>query len=322
MIQDISPVAATWNKLVYGWDLRQIGQTLIVVPDLNHWLKVEKDTEKLKQSFDLDKFAYQVEAKGITDVIFKATDANKVTGYQFTDKTAPFWHWLGGQMKLRRGAYHWLQYSVDPTTAWRYYRSFLDQYPCEWPHIMDFEETSVTHASDYIWRAQTWFALANEDMQGKALCYTGLWYIDKLKGLLIQDGKDWVNKLGWLHDQPLWLAAYSRYWPETFVQRNMRYRIYDNKPLWPWTMDEMVGWQYTARGHFPYEGYSTGESGLNYGFDGAGLDLNYFRKDFLDGINGTPGDPVEPDPGEEIKPVELSLEQKVEKLWTYHPELH
>ncbi len=58
------PYSKTWNKVVYGWDLMQIGQTLIVVPDLNHWLMVENDPEKLKTAFDMQKFADQVAAKG------------------------------------------------------------------------------------------------------------------------------------------------------------------------------------------------------------------------------------------------------------------
>ena len=99
MLQDISPIQKTWNKVVYGWDLMQIGKTLIVVPDLNHWLMVENDPEKLKTSFDMQKFADQVAAKGVTDLIFKATDATRKTGVQYTDKTAPFWHWLGRQFE-------------------------------------------------------------------------------------------------------------------------------------------------------------------------------------------------------------------------------
>ena len=282
-MQDISSVASSWNQILYGWPLNQIGKTLIVVPDLNHWLSIEKDFEKLKKTFPINKFASQVESKGVTDIIFKATDATTRTGEQYVDKTAEFWYWLGGEMNLRRGAYHWLQYSVDPTVAWNYYRKFLDSHPCEWPHIMDFEEPSVTNASDYIWRAQTWFEKANADMgDRKALCYTGLWYIDKLKSILINSGEKWVSKLGWLHTQPLWLAVYSRYWPTVYAQKYMRYRVYDNKPLWPWSEDEMAGWQYTARAHFPYEGYNTGESGRNWGFDGDGLDINFFKKDWLD----------------------------------------
>ena len=320
-MQNISLLQNTWNKAIYGWDLTQIGQTLIVVPDLNHWLKNEKDPEKLKLSFDLDKFAEQVAAKGVTDIIFKATDANQVTGVQFVDKTAPFWHWLGGQLGLRRGAFHWLQYSVDPTLAWEYYRKFLDQYPCEWPHIADVEESSVTDASDYVWRAQVWFSHANEDGGKQALCYTGLWYIDKLKDLLIRAGKRWIDKLSWLHTQPLWLAAYSRYWPTVFVKKFMSYRVYDNKPLWPWTEDELAGWQYTSRGHFPYEGYSTNENGRNWGFDGDGLDMNYFVKSWLDAnvkMLGTVPDPVEPAP----VVVAPSDSEKLARLWAAHPELH
>jgi GH25 family lysozyme M1 (1,4-beta-N-acetylmuramidase) len=315
MLQDISPIQKTWNKVVYGWDLMQIGQTLIVVPDLNHWLMVENDPEKLKTSFDIQKFADQVAAKGVTDIIFKATDATRNTGLQYTDKTAPFWHWLGGQLNLRRGAYHWLQYSVDPTVAWNYYRQFLDQYPCEWPHIMDFEEASFTNASDYLWRAQVWFDLANQDLNDRAIVYTGLWFVDKIKGMLIEQGKNWVEKLGWLRAQPLWLAIYTRYWPITFVKRNMRYRIFDDKPLWPWTEEEMVGWQYTARAHFPYEGYSTGEVGTNWGFDAAGLDLNYFRKSWLDAhFNPNPG--PGPGPGPEPEPPVKTFEERLTALET------
>jgi uncharacterized protein YgiM (DUF1202 family) len=56
----------------------------------------------------------------------------------------------------------------------------------------------------------------------------------------------------------------------------------------------MAGWQYSDSGSFPYYGAS-GENGLTWGFDGSGLDMNLFKKSWLE---KTFGESVEEQPEE------------------------
>jgi len=276
---NISPWVNTWNKIQYGWDLREIGNTLILVLDLNHWL-VNKETKK----FDEVLFAEKVEEMGVKAIIFKVSDANRDTGYQFIDWTADKWYKLTRKLGIIAGGYHWLQCSVDPKTAWNFYKSWMDDHPCELPFILDFEETQMPSATDIIWRAREWFGHANAARDDQAICYTGLGYIDTVRGKLGQQGKSSAQIKDLLlpfAQQPLWLALYSRYWPDLFVRKYMKYRIIDGQELWPWTNDQMIGWQYTGKADFPYWADGDNLNAQAWGFDSKGLDINYFQSDWL-----------------------------------------
>jgi len=267
----------SWNKLVYGWDLDDIGTELLLVPDFNHWL-INKDT----QVFDEEMFAQHIEEKNIKAVYFKVSDANNTTGQQFYDWTADKWYALSRKYNLAAGGYHWLQPSVDPKNAWDFYHDWLKDHPCELPPILDFEETKIPSAADIIWRAKEWFGYANAYAGERALMYTGLGYIDTLRGKLGNEGKTSVQIKDILlpfGQQPLILAYYSRYEPKEGVRRNMKYRIVDGKELWPW--EDYVAWQYSPNADDPYYLDGDNKNAQEWGFESKGLDMNYFRASYL-----------------------------------------
>ena len=273
-MQNIGFWSNAWNKLVYGWDLTEIGKSLLVVPDFSHW-----SVDSANPKIDEEKFAKQIEDKGVTTLIYKGTDS--WNGNLFTDKTASFWWGVGEKFGLARGCYHWLQPGVDPTVAFNYHKNHLDSYPTELPYIMDFEEKKITSASDYLWRAYTWLGLADADRGDKTLVYSAPWYIDFLKTML--PSLDWEKKMGMLRAWPLWAAFYSRYMP---------------KNLWPWT--DFVGWQYSDAADFPYYKDDDQYWGDEWGIPSKGLDMSLFREEWI--TQYLVSEPVEPDPDPEPDP--------------------
>lgn len=272
---NFSFLTRTWNKLLYGWDLIQIGNTLLIIPDFSHWsvLKPPK--------IDEEKFARQCAEKGVKFIIYKGTDSWQ--GQLFTDVTAPFWWGLAERLGLGRGTYHWLQPGVDPTVAFNYHRDYVRTYPTELPYLMDFEEKKISSATDYLWRAYTWLGLADADRGDKTVIYSAPWYINLLKTMI--PSSDWEKKMGMLRNWPLWLATYSRYWPS-------------KKSLWPWT--DFVGWQYSDAADFPYYKDDDQYWGTEWGIQSSGLDMNYFRREWLEKyLPGEKQPPIEEPPAEE-----------------------
>lgn len=282
-----------WNKLLYGWDLDTINDSFWFVPDLNHWLVNEPKNNP--PNFIEEKFAQQVEAKKVKAIIFKVSDANNKTGQLFFDPSAELWYRLANKYKLGSGGFHWLQPSVDPKVAWNFYYGWMRDHPCTMPYILDFEEKKIQSATDIVWRATQWFSHANAAW-GSAdnLCYTGMGYIDFLKGMLIEAGKNWVNVLSPLAQQPLWLAMYTRYWPKIFVQKYMKYRIYDGKELWPWSGFE--AWQYSPNADYEVFLDEDNENAQAWGFESKGLDMNYFNAGWLSKYLFAPQLPPADDP--------------------------
>ena len=302
-MSDISFWTNTWNKLKYGWDLNWIGDTLIICPDFSHW-SVNFPPENY---FDEDKFAKKIEEHGTRAIIYKGTDSDKVTGRPFTDRTAKFWWGIGGKFNLLRGCYHWLQYSIDPTVAFNYHQILMDECPTELPYVLDFEEPSVTSFSDYLWRAKVWLELARDASGKKPVVYTGMGYLGNIRAGL---GSSQVeNKMGFLRQYDLWLAFYSRYWPSKAMQLNK------NLSSYPWGPEEWKMLQYTFNGDYPY--YIDGDAlwGDEWGITSLGLDLNYFKKEWLDLYDtGVEPPPVEP-PVEPPVPVEPSDELQFKTLY-------
>ena len=293
-MQNIGFWSNAWNKLFYGWDLNEIGKTLFVSPDFSHW-SVGENPKVIEE-----KFVKQLEEKEVKAIIYKGTDANKFTGKLFTDTSATFWWRLGGKYNLLRGCYHWLQYSVDPTVAFNYHNHFIKEYPTELPYFLDFEEPSVKSASDYIWRASVWLALAENELKNDLpVVYTGGWYLDKIRSML---GSAYISKIGWMQKYPLWLALYNRKYPEKFyLDKKMP------NALSPWGLDDWVIWQYTDKADFPY--YDDGDLywGDEWGIPSKGLDMNLIKSSWLEKYLSPEIPPVDP-PEPPVPPFEPPIE--------------
>ena len=289
-MSNISFWTNTWNKLIYGWNLTQVGDILLIIPDTSHW-SINQPPEKY---FNEEKFAQQVKEKKVKAIIYKGTDANKNTGYLFTDDTAKFWWKIGEKFKLLRGCYHWLQYSVDPKVSFAYHNNFEKEYPTEFPYILDFEEPSVTNFSDYLWRARVWLGLANEELgDDVSIVYSGIGYLNKVRGGLLANKLE--AQMGWLRENYLWLAFYSRYSPEKYMQ------MY-NKNIFPWQPSDWIMWQYSFGADYPYYVDGDAENGTQWGITSKGLDMSYVKitwlQKYLDKFqNGstTPEVPEEPE---------------------------
>lgn len=149
-----------------------------------------------------------------------------------------------------RGAYHWLQWSVDPTVQWNFYRDMVySQYPFEFPPILDFEETSVYkwkyNYSDYAWRAQVWLEQAERETGRLPIVYTAEWYLNHFPD---------KRKLEFLKRYPLWLADYS--WMSK-VKNAPHYII-----PYVWNGDVAI-WQKTDKGDGPAHGIASKSICLN-----------------------------------------------------------
>lgn len=282
-----------WNRFRYGWDLNLINTDLDLLIDVSHWIVIPS-------KFDEEKFARKVTELDLKGIIFKVSDS--AGGKLFLDSTADFWYKLARKYHLLTAGYHWLQQDVDPTVAWKYYQAFMADHPGALPSIVDFEEPSVTRATDYLWRLETFLKYAGPD----SIIYTGMGYVLKMKNLLPR--QDWNKKLYWIRSYTLWLARYSRFWPQG---------------LWPWDDADWQIWQYSAAADFPFYVDGDGLDGLEWGFQAHGLDMNWAKKNYLQKyLDATPPEvvpgPVEPEP----VPVELSDAEKLNVLWNAHPELH
>lgn len=269
-MQELTQWISGWNIQEHGWDLRQIGQTLLVAPDTSHW-SVGYDLK-----IDEDKFARQVEEKGVKVLIYKVSDANKTTGEQFYDHAAEFWYVLGGKFKLLRMGYHWLQQSVDPSVAYDFYHAFQQDHPTELPDELDFEEPSITSASDYIWRAQVWLGKSEQTTHKIPVVYTGGGYLGKLRDML-GGMSEFIPKAGFLQHYPLHVALYSRLFPKQFCLSDIRYANF----YLPWDEDGWSIWQYSNKADFPY--YNDGDvyNGTQWGIPSLSLDMNLIRMSWL-----------------------------------------
>lgn len=277
----VSKWASAWNRVLYGWDLNLINTDLDFMLDVSHWI-VKPDL------FNEEKFVRKMQQLDLKGIIFKVSDSDG-SGKMFTDATADFWYKLARKHNLLTAGYHWLQPNVDPTVAWKYYQAFMADHPGVLPSIVDFEEPSVTKATDYLWRLETFLKCAGPD----AIIYTAMGYVLKMKNLLPRE--DWNKKLYWISSYTLWLARYSRFWP---------------KDLWPWDDDAWKIWQYSAAADFPYYVDNDGLDGTEWGFQAKGLDMNWAKKSYLQPYIDrlTPAVPEpQPQPEPEPQPQPLPL---------------
>jgi len=271
-MQDIGFWTNTWNKLFYGWDLNQIGDTLLIQPDVSHW-SMRYPPEDY---FNEEKFAKQIEEKEVKSIVYKGTDSNKTTGRLFTDRTAKFWWRVGEKFKLLRGSYHWLQYSIDPKVAFEYHNELEKEYPTELPYLLDFEEPSVTNYSDYLWRARVWLDLANAELgDDVSLIYTAIGYLQKVRAAIPRIKLE--DKMGWMRENNLWLALYSRRSPAHYL----KWARLGEDGMFPWKPDDWVKHQYSFAADFPYYVDKDNLDGREWGISSLGLDMNYVKRSWL-----------------------------------------
>lgn len=263
---DIAKWQNTWNRLVYGWDLAEIGQSWMIVPDFSHW-------SVNSEWIDEEKFAQQIQDKNVKAIIAKGTDADRITGKQFIDSKAAFWHRIAEKYGLAIGYYHWLQQSVDPTVAYNFYRKFKEDYPTQLPDLVDFEEPSVVNYSDYIWRLEVWTEASIERMNGDhPPVYTGGWYLDRIRKAL--GASAYQRKMSKFGQLPGWFALYSRQCPARYCQ------LYGQK-FAPWDSNGWVAWQYSDAADFPYYLDNDQYNGRSWGISSGGLDMNFVKWDWL-----------------------------------------
>jgi len=290
---DMSFWQKIWNKVLYGWDLNCINNDLFLMIDVSHWI--------VKPSmFIEEKFAQMVEQLDLKGIIFKISDANKSTGQLFVDSTATFWYELAVKYNLLRGGYHWLQASVDPTVAYKYYNGWIKDHPLNVPHIIDFEERSIKSASDILWRLEVMLDLCGDD----SIIYTSKGYILYLKNML--DRSVWTQKISHIAQYTLWLAWYSRYWP---------------KEVWPWAKNAWQVWQYSAGADYPIYKDQDNKDGLNWGFQAHGLDMNWIKKDYYNMLisaninnNGLDDQGIGDEPGSGDDNTLMSIGDRVDRL--------
>jgi GH25 family lysozyme M1 (1,4-beta-N-acetylmuramidase) len=264
---ELSKWQKTWNKILYGWDLGEIGTTLMVVPDVSHW-------SVNSEYIDEEKFAKQIKEKNIKAIIAKGTDCNRYTKKMFIDSKAIFWYKIANKFNLQIGYYHWLQQAVDPKVAFKFHNNFIKDYPTALPYIVDFEEPSVTDYSDYIWRLEIWTELAKENLiNDDPIIYTGAWYLDRMRASL--GVSSYQKKMSKFASFPPWFALYSRFSPK-------RYCLFKNKQVFtPWNGDDWVMWQYSDAADFPYYKDDDQYNGREWGISSAGLDMNLVKISWL-----------------------------------------
>ena len=265
---DISTWQKIWNKLNYGWDLAEIGTTLMVVPDFSHW-SVHED-----HIIDESKFEQQIIDKNVKAIIYKGTDYSRVTGQMFVDRAAVFWWNLAKKYKLLTGCYHWLQWAVDPRVAFKFHDEFIQQYPTDFPYIIDFEEPSVTNFSDYIWRLEVWTGLAKAKLiNDDPVIYTGGWYLDIVRNKIGMS--DYTKKMSKFAKYPAWFALYSRYFPDKYC------KTMNKEVFYPWGSNDWVMWQYSDAADFPYYKDNDQYYGTSWGIPSSGLDMNLVKISWL-----------------------------------------
>jgi hypothetical protein len=255
---NINTLLNLWNKTIYGWDLNRIkeGGDLEYIIDVSHW-STQRD------QFNKEKFAKYIEEKRIVGLIFKLSDANATTGLKYYDDLAEFWYGIAQEFNLLTSGYHWLQASVDPIVAYNFYNNWIKDHPFTLPKIVDFEEPSITNYTDYLWRLQTFLGKSGND----SMIYTAKWYLDRI--MVALGASAFKQKTSWMSAYSLWWAAYSRYFPTKTVSN-----------LYPWT--DFQGWQYSATADYPYYKDEDEFDGKEMGGTSSGLDMNLFKKEFLD----------------------------------------
>jgi len=225
----------------------------------------------------------------------KATDANKYSGWQFEDsKFMKFCTDAFDHGKLLTGCYHWLQPSVDPTVAAKFYLERYKRFPFHLPPIMDFEEPLVLQTrkfSDYAWRAQVWLEYVKHQTGRVPFIYTAKWYTEQFDDKL----------LSWMKDYPVIIADYTC-WSNTF--KYLWCKEPRRKP-YPW-LDDWSMWQFSADGN---------RRGKEFGVGSGDIDLNYWHNDMNSllafcGLDTVPTPPVEEPTDPTQPPEEVSMSQK------------
>jgi lysozyme len=197
-------------------------------------------------------------------------------------KFQEYWQ-LAKNAGLPRGAYHFLVYNVDPRVQAEFMWSQLEADPGELPPVCDFEQhASVNNKA----QDYLWGFLSTiEKLSGRVpFIYTGAYFFQQY---VTKNVKAYAR-------YPLWIAAYTS-------EPGMT-NLLKRTPWKDWTM-----WQVSEKW-----------DGELFGTESKQVDGNYF--------NGTEAELyakfIKTPPIVPIPPVEPSTEEKINKLWDYHPELH
>lgn len=244
---------------------------------MNNWV-LGTDTSHWSGDIDFNKM-YNAGAKYW---VTKASDANKVTGYQFEDiRFNDYCVQAFSHGKLLTGCYHWLQASLDPKVAADFYLERYNRYDFDFAPIMDFEETSVRDTgkfSDYAWRAQVWLDYVADKTGRLPIVYTAQWFTNYFK----------TEHISWMNKYPLWIANYSS-WANNVAKQPVSYpkMEFEDRAWDDWTI-----WQFSADGN---------GRGNEFGVDAGNIDLNYFQGDYEDLLVWLGKEPGEKSPI--VKPV-------------------
>jgi lysozyme len=187
---------------------------------------------------------------------------------------------------LLRGSYCFCDYTLRADEVANKFVSILENDKGELPPAMDIEEfAGIPFPPRYnmlLWMEQ-FSNIIQSKMKVKPIVYISPKYINMLKPI-----PDWLLT----HD--LWIAHYLQPF----------YMSLGNQPTFkPW--DKYLIWQWTDR-----------EDGLKYGAESLQIDADYFSGSMVELLKYS-----EKYTGE-INIPQYTLEQKVEKLWNAHPELH
>jgi GH25 family lysozyme M1 (1,4-beta-N-acetylmuramidase) len=193
---------------------------------------------------------------------------------------------LANEANIPWGAYCFIRFNADPGAQARYMWELIKDDPGQLPIVADFEaykqETPPATAANYLWG----FVDTIERLSGRApIIYSRALFIEQY---IRKTSTAWRK-------YPLWVAHYyvSQTKMESLLKRT------------PW--DRWDFWQYSDKA-----------DGLAYGVESLQVDVNYFHgteAELHAKFIKTP--PIVP-----IPPVEPSTEEKINKLWDYHPELH
>lgn len=200
--------------------------------DTNHWEgKVNSDLMALRGvRFNIAKFSDFVKwtNNGFLDTQFAATyRGHKANG-------------------ILIGGYHWLQPSSDHEAQARYYLDNAKGYALDIPPVVDFEDEAGRGSSNYLWKAQEWLKIVEQETGRTPILYTASGFIRDFP----------KEKLGWMVKYPLWLAQY------TFAQL---------PPTVPYPWSNWTFWQYTDKG-----------DGRYYGCESLTIDMDYYNGSYDD----------------------------------------
>jgi len=219
--------------------------------------------------------------------ITKATDANKLTGYQFEDyKFMEFSRAAFEHDKILTGCYHWLQLSVDPKVAADFYLERYKRFYFDFPPVLDFEEHQAIDTgrfSDYAWRAQVWLDHVAQKTGRKPIIYTAKWFMDYFK----------LEQVSWMIEYPLWVADY------TWTSNTLGYPTRMPKP---WSKQAM--WQFSADGN---------KRGAEFGTGAIDIDLNWFDGSYNNLIDFIGGEII-PEPPPVIPPIQEVILPKLKVI--------